>query len=827
MFEGCIGIDEIQPASPFFDAEASIGHVAVDLQVTKIEERSGERHAATPPPRDLRYDTAGLLLGGREFLIHPLGYYEGYDTPLAMESASFVLRLDGQDPIALATRSVPGNENYDQFAVTVPDIAGTGTLAVELAWTDRCFRLQASGSVRVEVVPRAVAAQCESDEDAYWVQLEALLDGSLLVGSSTPSVSSPLNEAKYQPYSNPGIDASIVFGFDPKLPAIEVAPDGSIRIENQNPRLHFADELVVDVWTRRSVADAVQDYPPHGMIEVLHRRVAQQPDGSFRLPVPEAPGRYVAGLAVNFDSKCTTGTMWSVVKSSTSSRRRRAGSRSLGILTRDAPPDDRPRTTGRARVPRRGRHRHGARLERRGLARRARQPRASRRAPRSWAPSGRTAATSTRTGTSARARRRSSSHAKSETGFDLLVADDELSPTQQKTLEELVKVKVIDRSRLILDIFAQHARTHEGRLQVELAQLEYQLPRLTRLWTHLSRTQGGIGSRGPGESQLETDRRVIRDRIKKMKERVDDVRRARQTAARGRDRRLMPTVGIVGYTNSGKSTLLNALVGSEVALAEDKLFATLDPTSRQVKLGDGQTAILTDTVGFIHKLPHQLVDAFRATLEEVNRADVLVEVVDAADAHAAEHRADRAAGPRRAGRRRQAPARRVQQGRPADGAARRGRDGDGGVGEAPVVGGTVFVSALTGFGLDTLRLELSALLASLWEDVDVRLPYTAGELLARVRERGTIELDYRPTDVRVKGTRRAGPGGGASWTGCGRPARIRASDLRNSWISGFRCRWPRPYISSCPEGQRTTSDLDPCLHGSPRRVLASGVVGIG
>ena len=229
--------------------------------------------------------------------------------------------------------------------------------------------------------------------------------------------------------------------------------------------------------------------------------------------------------------------------------------------------------------------------------------------------------------------------AKSETGFDLLVADDELSPTQLKSLESLVKTKVIDRSRLILDIFAQHARTHEGRLQVELAQLEYQLPRLTRLWTHLSRTQGGIGSRGPGESQLETDRRVIRERIKKMKDRVEDVRRARETAARGRDRRLIATVGIVGYTNSGKSTLLNALVGSEVTRAEDKLFATLDPTSRQVKLGDGQTAILTDTVGFIHKLPHQLVDAFRATLEEVNRADVLLEVVDASDPHTDEHRA--------------------------------------------------------------------------------------------------------------------------------------------------------------------------------------------
>jgi len=335
--------------------------------------------------------------------------------------------------------------------------------------------------------------------------------------------------------------------------------------------------------------------------------------------------------------------------------------------------------------------------------------------------------------------------AKSETGFDLLVADDELSPTQQKTLEDLVKTKVIDRSRLILDIFAQHARTHEGRLQVELAQLEYQLPRLTKLWTHLSRTQGGIGSRGPGESQLETDRRIIRDRIKKMKERVDDVRKARETASRGRDRRLMPTVGIVGYTNSGKSTLLNSLVGSTVTLAEDKLFATLDPTSRQVRLGDGQTAILTDTVGFIHKLPHQLVDAFRATLEEVNRADVLIEVVDVADAHATEHRAtvqavldELGAGDKP----------RLVAWNKADLLASAASDR---AGEAPAVAGTVMVSALTGFGLDTLRLELSALLATLWEDVDVRLPYTAGELLARVRERGTIELDYGDRDVRVHG----------------------------------------------------------------------------
>ncbi len=335
--------------------------------------------------------------------------------------------------------------------------------------------------------------------------------------------------------------------------------------------------------------------------------------------------------------------------------------------------------------------------------------------------------------------------AKRETGFDLLVADDELSPAQQRALEELLKVKVIDRSRLILDIFALHAQTHEGRLQVELAQLEYQLPRLTRLWTHLSRTGGGIGTRGPGESQLETDRRIVRTRIAKMKERVDQVRQQRATAARGRDRRLWPTVGIVGYTNAGKSTLLNALVGSEAAKAEDKLFATLDPTSRQVKLGDGQTAIVTDTVGFIHKLPHQLVEAFRATLDEVNRADVLIEVVDAADPHFAEHRTtvqtvldELGAGDKP----------RLVAFNKADLLDRAARSG---AAPAPAIAGSVFVSALTGYGLDTLRAEIAALLASLWVDVDVALPYTAGELLARVRERGTIELEYGERDVRIRG----------------------------------------------------------------------------
>jgi len=205
----------------------------------------------------------------------------------------------------------------------------------------------------------------------------------------------------------------------------------------------------------------------------------------------------------------------------------------------------------------------------------------------------------------------------------------------------------------------------------------------------------------------------------------------------------------VGYTNAGKSTLLNALVGSEAAHAEDKLFATLDPTSRQVKLGDGQTAIVTDTVGFIHKLPHQLVEAFRATLDEVNRADVLVEVVDASDPHFEEHRTtvqtvldELGAGDKP----------RLVAFNKADLLDRSAQNGHV---PAPAIAGAVFVSALTGYGMDTLRAEIAALLASLWVEVDVALPYAAGELLARVRERGTVELEYREQDVRVHG--RAAP----------------------------------------------------------------------
>jgi len=329
--------------------------------------------------------------------------------------------------------------------------------------------------------------------------------------------------------------------------------------------------------------------------------------------------------------------------------------------------------------------------------------------------------------------------AKVETGFTVLIADDELSPTQQRGLEDVLGVKVIDRSRLILDIFALHARTREGRLQVELAQLEYQLPRLTKLWTHLSRTGGGIGTRGPGESQLETDRRLIRDRISVMKARVDQVRRSRETGAKSRTTRGEPTVAIVGYTNAGKSTLLNSLVGSSVVLAEDRLFATLDPTSRRVRLPGGLNAIVTDTVGFIHKLPHQLVDAFRATLEEVSRADLLLEVVDASDHHALEHRATVQAVLDELGA---AEKPRIIAANKIDAAEMHPREID------PAALG---VSAATGLGLGPLRSAIEEALQRQGTPVDLRLPYTAVGEVEAIRARGGIQVAYDEDALHVTG----------------------------------------------------------------------------
>jgi GTP-binding protein HflX len=218
---------------------------------------------------------------------------------------------------------------------------------------------------------------------------------------------------------------------------------------------------------------------------------------------------------------------------------------------------------------------------------------------------------------------------------DTVIFDDELSPAQSRNLERVFDCKVLDRTSLILDIFAQRARTREGKLQIELAQLQHLLPRLTRFWGHLSRQKGGIGMRGDGETQLETDRRRVQDRIAKIARELDVVRRQRSTQRQGRQRNLWPLASIVGYTNAGKSTLLNSLTGAHV-LAEDKLFATLDPTTRRLRLPTNQNVLLTDTVGFIRKLPHGLVEAFKATLEEVVRADLLLHVVDVSHPQASE-----------------------------------------------------------------------------------------------------------------------------------------------------------------------------------------------
>ena len=216
---------------------------------------------------------------------------------------------------------------------------------------------------------------------------------------------------------------------------------------------------------------------------------------------------------------------------------------------------------------------------------------------------------------------------KSTTDYTVIILDDELTPVQQQNLEEALEVKIIDRVALILDIFSKRARTHEGRLQVELAQHQYLLPRLAGQWSHLERLGGGIGTRGPGESQLETDRRLIRRKIQRLQEQTEEIRQRRALYRHQRQQSGIPVVALVGYTNAGKSTLLNVLCRADV-LADNKLFATLDPTTRKMVLPENRAILVTDTVGFIRKLPPTIISAFRATLEELSEASLLLHVVD-------------------------------------------------------------------------------------------------------------------------------------------------------------------------------------------------------
>jgi GTP-binding protein HflX len=332
---------------------------------------------------------------------------------------------------------------------------------------------------------------------------------------------------------------------------------------------------------------------------------------------------------------------------------------------------------------------------------------------------------------------------KAMNGFTLLVVDDELSANQQRNLEKLTDGKVVDRSALILDIFARHARTREGRLQVELAQLEYHLPRLTRMWTHLSRTQGGIGSRGPGESQLETDRRRIREKIHRLRADIEAVKRHRATAGRRRDRSEVPVVALVGYTNAGKSTLLNALTDADAFVA-DMPFATLDPTSRRITLESHRQVVLTDTVGFINKLPHDLVDAFRATLEEVLRADLLLEVVDASDPDFIAQ---------------QETVRAVLDELGAGNTPRilvfnkldRLNGALTSAGPQPEDDDVAYVSALTGEGLEGLRERIATALRGRLVPVDAVVPYPRAELLARARSAGEVTEHFTGDGVRITG----------------------------------------------------------------------------
>ena len=324
---------------------------------------------------------------------------------------------------------------------------------------------------------------------------------------------------------------------------------------------------------------------------------------------------------------------------------------------------------------------------------------------------------------------------------DLLIFDGELTPSQQRNIEKLTDVRVIDRTTLILDIFAARARSSEGKLQVELAQLKYTLPRLGGKGTELSRLGGGIGTRGPGESKLESDRRHIHRRIIALEKQLEAVEHRRTRLRQRRQKTGVETVAIVGYTNAGKSTLMNALTNAGV-LAEDKLFATLDPTARALTLPDGRTVMLVDTVGLVRRLPHQLVEAFKSTLEEAASADLILNVCDASSPECAEHLEvtknlldDLGCA-----------------GKPVVSVMNK-CDLAGDVYALPAIGRTVMISALLGRGLEQLLHTITDALPASRRRVKLLLPFDMGSFAARLRKEGVIHAEeYRESGIYLEAT---------------------------------------------------------------------------